>query len=290
MLSTPTEMSSVLSGILNLMDELVIEGKKLISSKRAAELTGYARDYVGQLVRMGRVSGRRVGRAWYVDEEELRFHKNSESAISSLQKGVIGQIDEESGKIVGADESSRTAELEPAPTPPDPSTLGGEHEETKHSEATINISPISYDREDVEIADGKREYAKTLKDFYTEGGSELIPLLRKMSAAISEEAMQESSTQQSSGEDSKSRKISANQVGVFANESRGEAVVSGVTTSPLVAVALLVGIMVITFLTNFVTTIVVKSTTSGVESYRISATIANTEDLKAIFYSISQFR
>jgi|SRR3989344_75663 len=285
MLSTPTEMSSVLSGILNLMDELVIEGKKLISSKRAAELTGYARDYVGQLVRMGRVSGRRVGRAWYVDEEELRFHKNSESAISSLQKGVIGQIDEESGKIVGADESSRTAELEPAPTPPDPSTLGGEHEETKHSEATINISPISYDREDVEIADGKR--GLTLD---SEGGSELIPLLRKMSAAISEEAMQESSTQQSSGEDSKSRKISANQVGVFANESRGEAVVSGVTTSPLVAVALLVGIMVITFLTNFVTTIVVKSTTSGVESYRISATIANTEDLKAIFYSISQFR
>ena len=278
-------MSSVLSGILNLMDELVIEGKKLISSKRAAELTGYARDYVGQLVRMGRVSGRRVGRAWYVDEEELRFHKNSESAISSLQKGVIGQIDEESGKIVGADESSRTAELEPAPTPPDPSTLGGEHEETKHSEATINISPISYDREDVEIADGKR--GLTLD---SEGGSELIPLLRKMSAAISEEAMQESSTQQSSGEDSKSRKISANQVGVFANESRGEAVVSGVTTSPLVAVALLVGIMVITFLTNFVTTIVVKSTTSGVESYRISATIANTEDLKAIFYSISQFR
>lgn len=53
------------------MDELEIQGKKYISSKRASELTGYAKDYVGQLARAGKVPGTRVGRAWYVDEASI---------------------------------------------------------------------------------------------------------------------------------------------------------------------------------------------------------------------------
>lgn len=53
------------------MDELEIKGKKYISSRRAAELTGYAKDYIGQLARAGKVPGTRVGRSWYVDEESL---------------------------------------------------------------------------------------------------------------------------------------------------------------------------------------------------------------------------
>jgi hypothetical protein len=53
------------------VDELEIQGKKYISSKRASELTGYAKDYVGQLARAGKVPGTRVGRAWYVDEATI---------------------------------------------------------------------------------------------------------------------------------------------------------------------------------------------------------------------------
>lgn len=56
------------------MEELEIKGQKYISSKRAAKLTGYAKDYVGQLARGGKVSATRVGRAWYVSEEEILAH------------------------------------------------------------------------------------------------------------------------------------------------------------------------------------------------------------------------
>lgn len=56
------------------MDELEIQGKKYISSKRAAKLTGYATDYIGQLARGGKVDATRVGRAWYVSERSILEH------------------------------------------------------------------------------------------------------------------------------------------------------------------------------------------------------------------------
>ncbi len=53
------------------MDELEIQGKKYISSKRASELTGYAKDYIGQMARSGKIPGMRMGRAWYVEKAVL---------------------------------------------------------------------------------------------------------------------------------------------------------------------------------------------------------------------------
>lgn len=57
------------------MDELLIEDKKYVSSKRAAKITGYAKDYVGQLCREGRVPARLVGRSWYVLESAIQDHR-----------------------------------------------------------------------------------------------------------------------------------------------------------------------------------------------------------------------
>lgn len=57
------------------MDEITIDEKKYISSKRAAELTGYAKDYVGQLCREGYVKATRVGRSWYVLEAAILDHR-----------------------------------------------------------------------------------------------------------------------------------------------------------------------------------------------------------------------
>src|ERR1035437_3275471 len=62
-------------GILWDMDEILIEGKKYVSSKQAAKMTGYAKDYVGQLCREGRVPARLVGRAWYVLESAIADHR-----------------------------------------------------------------------------------------------------------------------------------------------------------------------------------------------------------------------
>jgi hypothetical protein len=57
------------------MNELTLDGKVYISSKRAAEVTGYAKDYVGQLCREGHVEARLVGRNWYVLESSIRDHR-----------------------------------------------------------------------------------------------------------------------------------------------------------------------------------------------------------------------
>lgn len=57
------------------MDELTIDERKYISSKRAALITGYAKDYVGQLCRGGYVPARRVGRNWYVLESAIKDHR-----------------------------------------------------------------------------------------------------------------------------------------------------------------------------------------------------------------------
>lgn len=57
------------------MDEILIEEKKYVSSKRAAKVTGYAKDYIGQLCREGRVPARLVGRSWYVLESAIYDHR-----------------------------------------------------------------------------------------------------------------------------------------------------------------------------------------------------------------------
>lgn len=78
------------------MDELEIQGKKYISSKRASELTGYAKDYVGQLARAGKIPGTRVGRAWYVDEGALRALAGPADApqrtVATPQDGTVYSI------------------------------------------------------------------------------------------------------------------------------------------------------------------------------------------------------
>lgn len=61
------------------MDSVDIQGKKYISSKRAAKLTGYTQDYVGQLARGEKVPATRVGRSWYVSEEDILSHAGKDT-------------------------------------------------------------------------------------------------------------------------------------------------------------------------------------------------------------------
>ena len=56
--------------------EFFADGKKFISSKRAAEISGYANDYIGQLCRNGKLECRLIGRTWFIDETLLLNHKN----------------------------------------------------------------------------------------------------------------------------------------------------------------------------------------------------------------------
>jgi len=56
-------------------DEIAIEGVTYISSKKAAEMSGYAQDYVGQLARGEEVDAKRIGGLWYISPESLKRHK-----------------------------------------------------------------------------------------------------------------------------------------------------------------------------------------------------------------------
>jgi hypothetical protein len=70
------------------MDELLIDDRKYISSKQAAKITGYAKDYIGQLCREGRVPARLVGRSWYVLEAAIQDHRFGAPVINPKEDGL----------------------------------------------------------------------------------------------------------------------------------------------------------------------------------------------------------
>ena len=63
-------------------------GKLYISSKRASEMSGYAKDYIGQLVRGGKLEAVRVGRAWFVLETSLKSHMGASVADTVLSENA----------------------------------------------------------------------------------------------------------------------------------------------------------------------------------------------------------
>jgi hypothetical protein len=56
-------------------EEMQIDGKSYISSKRASELSGYAQDYIGQLARKSLIDARRIGGLWYIAMDSLETYK-----------------------------------------------------------------------------------------------------------------------------------------------------------------------------------------------------------------------
>lgn len=70
------------------MDELEISGKRFISSKRAAKENRYHVDYIGQLIRSGKVVGSKVGRTWYVDARSLATYLGKEYKVPD-EKPVV---------------------------------------------------------------------------------------------------------------------------------------------------------------------------------------------------------
>jgi len=68
-------------------EELTLDGVKYISVKRAAEITKYSKDYVGQLCREGKILGSRIGRNWYIAEKSILRHRTENSTeISPVSK------------------------------------------------------------------------------------------------------------------------------------------------------------------------------------------------------------
>src|SRR3989344_1594350 len=58
-----------------MVTSLLFDGKKFISSGEASKGANFAPDYIGQLCRGGKLVCRRVGKAWFVEEESLLSYK-----------------------------------------------------------------------------------------------------------------------------------------------------------------------------------------------------------------------
>jgi len=73
-------------------DSLVsFDGKDHISASRAAKITGYHPDYVGQLARSGAIISRQVGNRWYVDRAALLAHKKEKDGLlGAVQAQSVG--------------------------------------------------------------------------------------------------------------------------------------------------------------------------------------------------------
>ena len=70
---------------------VLLDGKEYLSSGRAAEVTGYHSDYVGQLARSGAVESKQVGNRWYVNKESIKKHKVEKDALlAAVQTDSVG--------------------------------------------------------------------------------------------------------------------------------------------------------------------------------------------------------
>ncbi|MDB5238008.1 MAG: hypothetical protein JWM46_278 [Candidatus Kaiserbacteria bacterium] len=74
------------------IDSIVsFDGKDYISASRAAKLTSYNQDYIGQLARGGKILSRQIGNRWYIEREGLLAHKSQkDSMLAAVQSEAVG--------------------------------------------------------------------------------------------------------------------------------------------------------------------------------------------------------
>lgn len=72
-------------------NEILFQGEKYISSSRASEISGYAKDYIGQLCRGNEIKCQRVGRGWFINTDDLFLHikKSPRRNHKKLNKEII---------------------------------------------------------------------------------------------------------------------------------------------------------------------------------------------------------
>src|SRR3989338_297072 len=87
-------------------DSLVsFDGKDHFSASRAAKITGYHPDYVGQLARSGAIISRQVGNRWYVDRAALLAHKKEKDGLlGAVQAQSVG-ISRSDASILGSEDT-----------------------------------------------------------------------------------------------------------------------------------------------------------------------------------------
>lgn len=96
------------------VDSLIsFDGKDHISASRAAKITGYHPDYVGQLARSGAIISRQVGNRWYIDREGILAHKQAkDKLLGAVQAQSVGIA---RSNISGGEDATHTRYNGPGP-------------------------------------------------------------------------------------------------------------------------------------------------------------------------------
>lgn len=119
------------------MDELTIEGKTYISSKKAAKITGYAKDYVGQLCREGRVEAKLVGRSWYVYEPSLNEHRFNDERKNKAAEAATNEI----GEVAKNEEVVEKAEEDKESSPSEKTNVQATWEHSIYRPEPLELLP-----------------------------------------------------------------------------------------------------------------------------------------------------
>ena len=64
-------------------EQLIINGKVFLSTRRGAEIAGYSADYVGQLCRSGKIECRRIRRVWFVEKDSILRHSATYANVAT---------------------------------------------------------------------------------------------------------------------------------------------------------------------------------------------------------------
>ncbi len=65
--------------------EITIDGVSHISSKAAAALYGYSSDYLDQLCRANKITGRLLGHAWYIEKGAISIYRKSHRLTKKMR-------------------------------------------------------------------------------------------------------------------------------------------------------------------------------------------------------------
>ncbi|MFA5999774.1 MAG: hypothetical protein WC783_02205, partial [Candidatus Paceibacterota bacterium] len=120
--------------------ELFLDNKKYISAKAASSLTGYSRDYIGQLARGNKIDSKKIRGVWYVEEKSLLQYNNF--SIEPIEPTIPELVKNEEKNI--SDQNLDTPTLPPLPKAPllmhlPPATLWPKVRET-NAKQVLNLN------------------------------------------------------------------------------------------------------------------------------------------------------
>jgi hypothetical protein len=121
------------------MDEITVEGKRYLSARRAAQISGYTQDYIGQLCRGKELTAKKIGRSWFVSEESLMDHLKEYKHQEWLKRRQLQKKQQEQ------QDQQDTISYEPDERPLHPEPQKPHTEDTAASQA--DAEPVQDDAE-----------------------------------------------------------------------------------------------------------------------------------------------